>query len=478
MKENLPINVILADDKIQFKKEQDDLLKTVLDYRFFHPWKNLTAQHNNYGLQVDSNLEIYITNKCNQNCSYCYLQKYPQLYPENVNEETILHNLSMLYDYLIINHFYIPEIDMFSGEIWHTSLGLKILSLTYDYTQRGLSFGHIMITSNCFFVNNYEKLHSIQHFIDEFNAIGQPIIFSISVDGKYIDNEGRPRNDGTEYTDDYYDNLFTFARHNNYTFHPMVSAANIKYWPENYKWWKKMHEYYKLNLYQMMLLEVRNDDWTDETIKQYCDFLTIQADDFLDTICKGDIKIMANALSDMRMRNQEPLINGYVPWALTFTDTFSGCTVATHLTVRLGDLAICPCHRLAYDKYLYGKFVVENDMIVDIKAINPQMAIKILMGNILVANPKCDTCLFKSCCLKGCHGSQLESVKDPFFPIPSVCKLYKEKYSHILQYYKAKGLIDYYKSFSAQELGSNRLLFILQLYEAWEAYNNEMGTDR
>jgi len=39
--------------------------------------------------------------------------------------------------------------------------------------------------------------------------------------------------------------------------------------------------------------------------------------------------------------------------------------------VRLGDLAICPCHRQAYDEYLYGHFVVENNRITGIKANNP-----------------------------------------------------------------------------------------------------------
>ena len=47
---------------------------------------------------------------------------------------------------------------MFSGEIWHTQLGLDILELTLKYIPKGLKFGSITIPSNCTFVNNDESL--------------------------------------------------------------------------------------------------------------------------------------------------------------------------------------------------------------------------------------------------------------------------------------------------------------------------------
>lgn len=474
--ENLPITVILADDKLQFKKEQNELLKTILEYRFFNPWKSLTANKDLRSLQHDSNVELFITNKCNQDCSYCYLTKYPNLYPNGNDPKTILKNLDILYDYFITNRFFIPEIDMFSGEIWHTQLGFDIFDHTIDAIRRGLQFDHILIASNCSFVNDPKTLQRIQNYIDTFNNMGCPLKFSISVDGKYIDNMGRPRNSKEEYTDEFYDNLFAFAKHNTFYFHPMLAASNIKYWPENWEWWKKMHKYYCTDVNKMMMLEVRNNDWTDEAIQQYCDFLVKMADDFLHDVCHDNIEMLANMIGNVRTANMPALIDGYVPWAINQTDNFMGCSIDTHLTIRLGDLAICPCHRTAYDKYLYGKFVVEDDMIVDIEARNPQMAIKTLMGNLYYSNPKCDTCLYKSCCLKGCYGSQLETVKDPFFPIDCVCKLFEAKYSRILQYYKDKGIIDYYKSFSTQEFGADKVAHIIQLYENWEAQKNGLGT--
>lgn len=475
--ENLPTTVILADDKIQFKKEQTDLLKTVLNYRFFQPWKNLVPHSDWRSLQHESNVELYITNKCNQNCSYCYLTKYPGLYPEGNNPETIIKNLKMLYRYFINNNYFIPELDMFSGEIWHTQLGFDIFDATLEALTNGLQFDHILIASNCSFVKDPITLQKIQYYIDKFNEVQHPLRFSISVDGKLIDEMGRPRNSKEKYTDEFYDDLFAFAKHNNFYFHPMVSSQNVKYWPENYKWWRKMHEYYCTDINKMMLLEVRNDDWTDESIQDYCKFLEIMADEFLHYDCHDNIELFANMIANVRTNNLPALLEGYVPWAINQTDNFAGCTITTHLTIRLGDLAICPCHRTSYDKYLYGKFIVEDDEIVDIEARNPQMAIKILMGNTRTSSPKCDTCLFNTCCLKGCFGSQLEAMKDPFFPIESVCKLFKAKYSWMLQYYKDKGIIDYYRNFSAQEFGANKVMRILQMYENWEANKDGLGTN-
>ena len=72
-----------------------------------------------------------------------------------------------------------------------------------------------------------------------------------------------------------------FAKHNNFGFHPMLSANSTKYWIENYKWWKKMLHKYDMTLSQMMLLEVRSDTWTEENIKDYQKFLRYMIDDII-----------------------------------------------------------------------------------------------------------------------------------------------------------------------------------------------------
>ena len=128
-------NILLKEDKIQFQKEQDELLKTLLEYRFFKPWRNeCTLGCNGTSMQADSHLELYLTSTCNQHCEYCYLVKYPDLYPKEANDpELIKKNLRIFLDYVLENKFYIPEVEVFSGEIWHSQLGFDVLEILLEY---------------------------------------------------------------------------------------------------------------------------------------------------------------------------------------------------------------------------------------------------------------------------------------------------------------------------------------------------------
>ena len=465
--------LILADDKKQFEKEQDELLKTVLNLRFFNPWRLRTSFSDMRSLQNDTNLEIYITNACNQNCSYCYLPKYPDLYPKECNDsKTILKNLKILYDFIVEQNFYIPTISFFTGEIWHTQLGWDILETTLTYImEKQMQIGGISFPTNGYFAIKDETLQKLQQYINRFKNIGITLFPSISIDGKYVDCNSRKRNNGIEYTDDFYDTLFAFAKINNTGFHPIISALDIDQWPQNFDWWCEQCKKYNMDpIESIMFLECRNDDWTDDAIEKYCNFVISIADYYLTHECNNNVKVFADAV--LGITHGQPGLDSYHPWVLTEANDFFGCTISQFLTVRLGDLAICPCHRQAYEKYLYGKFVIENEKITDIKAINPYMAIKILMANTKSAYHGCASCIFKNVCLKGCLGSQLETVKDPFFPIPSVCKMFKTKYTRLVEYYTELGLFDYYAKYPIDTAEARIIAFLLQLKLDVEEYNN------
>ena len=124
----------------------------------------------------------------------------------------------------------------------------------------------------------------------------------------------------------------------------------------------------------LMMLEVRNDNWTDENIKDYCDFLAYLIEEYKTRKCNDDNNTFFKRLFGFLPDGD---LEGYIPYALPRTDTFAGCTVSNNLTVRLGDMAICPCHRTAYNKLLYGWFKIENNKIVDIIGNNPQMAMRV-----------------------------------------------------------------------------------------------------
>ena len=446
-------NSVIKNDREIFQKEQDELLYAILDARFFQPWKRKTYPQRD--TVPKGSLELFITPTCNQNCEYCYLQKYSGLYPsEYNNKETITKNLRHLLDWCIEEDFFLPNLDLFSGEIWHTSFGLEILDIVYEYvTQKGLICSTITIPTNGTFIHDKKQTIEIQNRIDAFKEIGCKVVISISIDGKYIEDMERPRYAESQIRDDkFYDDLFTFAKHNEYGFHPMLSAQSAKHWKKNFQWWLMMLKKYDMPMERLMLLEVRNDDWTDECIAEYKEFLRY----LLDLTLKYHDNKIETVVNDLFLYNQvyeteegkDNLLWGesmpYIPITLSETKGFYGCTVSTHMTVRLGDLAICPCHRTAYNKYLYGYFKQdENGKIIGVKANNPQIAINILMLDNRKVVLGCDSCIFKDVCLGTCKGQSIESHNDPFYNDPKVCNFLYQKYSTIYDLYEEKGIMDW-----------------------------------
>lgn len=470
--------------KLTFYEENDQLLKCLLEKRFFEPWQenfNTNFQVDQASVATDANLELYITSSCNQNCEYCYLVKHPGLYPKEIQDHAqILKNLNILFNWCIDNNYAINLIELFSGEIWHTSFGEEVLEVTLKAIARGFKVNQIIIPSNCSFIKNPKSLEKIQGFINDFADVGTSLIFSVSVDGKIIDNYSRPFNDKSEKDDDFYEILFSFARYNHYLFHPMVSAYNVKDWVENFNWWVEMFEEFGGDPeVDIMTLEVRDGDWNQEAIQYYKDFLDCLLNYRLKQV-NNNIKEFTRSLFFLESYQKpqfsifSPKCNiSYSPIYFSEAKSYSGCSINTHLTVRAGDLAICPCHRTSYDKYLYGKFVVENDKIVDIKANNIQMATQVILGNVKF-NLGCPKCIFKDYCLKGCYGAQVEYYNDPFVPDPAICNFFKEKYTHLLKRYEELGVIDELKKVTPYSYSFLAVQKFLNFYnEVMENY--EMG---
>lgn len=435
--------------KNNFQKENDELLKFILNQRFFGPWRNPKEELSS--LSSTAILEIYLSANCNQKCNYCYLYNNKKLYPIEIDKpDLIIKNLEIFYNYLIKNKYQIPSIEFFSGEIWYNDFGLQVLETTYNALLKGLSCNRFMIPSNCSFLMNNSQTQKIQSWIDKYKKLGVSLLFSISVDGAVIENNVRPLNSKINKEEDFYYKLFNFAKHNDFYFHPMVSYYNIDKWVENYQWWEKQCEEYNLDITKhVMFLEVRNDGWTKESIQHYNNLLNEMIDYEINHVYNGNAHEFIYDFFKIGKSMEEPIkkeYQGYIPFSFSRKETFPGCSISTHLTVRMGDLAICPCHRLSYNHDLYGHFITENDEIVDIKSNNFYLANKILLSNDRLTNIKCDTCKFSEYCLYGCYGSQKEINNDPFIPIESVCLLFEEKFKFLIKKFKEMGAYDILKS--------------------------------
>ena len=419
------------------------VLDKILEKRFFAPWRE-GRRDDPASLWPDSNLELYVTTACNQNCEYCYLVRHEELYPrEAMKPETIKKNMKIFLDWCLKEGFSFHQVDLFSGEIWHGPFGWEILDILLSYIRQGLKVETVMIPTNASFVLSDRAVAEMANRIEDYERAGCRLQLSGSIDGGLSDGITRRGNDdrltNDKNSEDFYDRFFSFWQKHGFLFHPMVSAENVKYWKENFLWWdEKCREYGYDAFRDVMMLEVRNPGWTEENLEDYKDFLDFLVDKFLKERCSGDVEKLANHLFLTDIFN--PGGSGYVNFGLTKADSFQGCTVSDMLTVRLGDLAIPPCHRTAYDGLLYGRFKVEGGKIVGVEEHNPQIASRILLQDSILCSPGCDCCPYNSFCLRGCYGSQQETEKDPFMPLESVCRLFKGKIDFLIDKFDALGV--------------------------------------
>lgn len=417
-----------------YQQEEDKLLETILDKRFFSVWRT-GSSHPLYGV---SNVELYLTSDCNLNCEYCYLRvRGDQLYPrEHRSEAAIMANLVKFLEWMVANEFSINELQLFSGEIWHLPLGHHVLDTLLGYVQRGLKAGHIMIPTNTTFALEDDTLVKMQEFIDSFRTAGCPLVISHSIDGLLLEDISRPMKATSKVRDQaFYDRVFTFAKKNGFLFHPMVAAVNIEQWPDNYDWFVSMFRKYDIPFPGgLMMLEVRNPDWTPAKLVCLDTYYQHQINHIWDEVNHDYDEFLRVAFGIGADDG-----SGYSNIAIIQNKTQSPCTVSMAFTVRIGDLMVVPCHRTAYPQFSYGKF--NEDM--TISAINTQVAIKLLYSNHKTSIHGCDVCAYRNVCMRQCFGEQYEATEEIFMPDSAVCSLFHAKFNSLINKYTEMGLLQY-----------------------------------
>ncbi len=388
-----------------YNKEKSDLYKSYLNRTTFKAWKEGTNP--NY-----QTVELYINSICDQKCTYCYLWKHKKDYfpPGSENNEKIMNNLVLFLDWLDENEMRPEKFEIFSGEIFSQQIGFDIVELLFKRLHRGQK---IIVPSNMNFLFNDEKTEHIKKLFEISQLKGIAFHLSASVDGPYMEENRKIINKQLIRTPEWYDKLFTFAKQYNCGFHPMIYSKNIKDWKENWLWFQKNLKEYDIPYHNIYLLEIRDYDWNDEQIKDFSGFLEFLYYWLFD-FCNHDKELFIKELFK----------NGFniLKTSLSTIGRGIGCSIQSTFTLRLGDLTIVPCHRLAYDFMETAKFVVDNNKIVDIEGKNIELGMSIATINH-DSMPFCETCIIKDLCNGGCLGSQFETTGDVFTPIPTVCKL-------------------------------------------------------
>lgn len=372
----------------------------------------------------NGSLELIVTDECDHKCQYCYYKKYGNYFfnEKSRDKNTILNNLDLLLNWLKEKNYY-PNIDLFSGEMFSTDVGFECVEKVINYMN---PYQRLVVATNMSFIFDDEKVKRVEVLKDKANTKMCQFILSASVDGKYME-ENRPLKDGRKRDDVYYDKLFKFCKKHTIGFHPMVYSSGIEKWKDNFLWFMEMLEKYGMDKYFFYLLEVRNKEWTIEQTKEYVKFLEFLMDWIWEDLKKDKGEFVSN-ISKNKVFN---IISA--PFLSNLRGL--GCSIQTFICITLGDLTIPNCHRLAYSPLIGGRFVVENNKIVGMKAENfvTYMNIKSFESK---TQPYCKSCLIKQFCQKGCLGSQYETTGNMFTPIPTVCRLYHGKIFTLLKKFK------------------------------------------
>lgn len=407
-------------------------------------------------------IEFVIKPECNQKCEYCYITRYgSSLYPHKhrVDNETILNNISAFLKYCLKNEYYLGEIELFAGDLFYDNFFFTLIDVFYDYyshiykkypnlfKERQVT---ITIPCNFSFCEDKEKINKFKIIFEKFLNINVYIFLSYSSDGAYAIDVREKR----KLSDEFIDNVFTLIYECGYGAHPMISYESIDSAIDNYEWWKnkcieynkKYGKHEKAEIIPCSL-EVRNEGWTKESIKKYLQLLDHMIKDRL-KLCDYDLEWFTNEIFNRNAANSPyvkigpPCMDPIKIIYPSIDQNYATCNLGNGLVIECNDLALIPCHRLAYPFYHGAKFEIENNEIKEIKALDNLSGYLNLIHTNKYYSPGCATCAYQRICIKGCCGAQFEAMSDPHIPIPDVCQLLKEKINFLVKKYYDLGVLE------------------------------------
>lgn len=388
-----------------------------------------------------SNIEIIISPACNLRCKYCYFQKHQKdLYPDNlIDNKLILENCLKIARWGIKNNFK-GDLDLFSGEILAQQIGYDLLNALYElYSTTNIHPRAIMIPTNFTFICNNELTKKVEDIIEKFKSINIFLCLSASFDGKYLE-ENRPYVKNLDLPievirdDVYYDKVFAFCKKHDYGFHPMVAAKGIEKWRDNFNWFISKIKEFGLEEDSLYLLEVRDADWSKNEYAEYKKLLrhiyyylwdksNHDKKEMIDTLLSqyGGFNILSSFLSRK---------NGI------------SCSIQSYLHIRASDLKIVPCHRTSYPEFDIATMECDEtgeitNNLIDVKHSELGYVIPQLKSSLM---PGCIHCAISELCIGGCFGSQYETNKELFTPIPNVCLLFHIKIQTLIELFKETGI--------------------------------------
>lgn len=402
-----------------FLDEQKDLLRSFLDIHCFNAWKILPSQRKT---SYVNSLEMMVSPVCNTACTYCYMKNYSdKLYSCKYDRNTLLLNCEKVMKWLVSEKYYPSNIEIFSGEFFNLPFWKEYLDIIFKYLDKleeGQSIPLVIPTNGTFFFSE-AKTQEIQEYLDFVESKNYKIFLSISVDGKYLDNDTRPLKTGKQYNDDFYNRMFSFGAKNKLSYHPMIGAKGIENWIKNFDWYiDNIQKYYNLStkqdaFYYIYLLEVRNPDWKTSELEKLREFLN-HIIDLLFSDCKD------NETKTKKLINNPLNIFSSV---ISSVGRGLGCSLQQCFDIRMGDLALVACHRTAYEELIAAYLDFSEKDELRFKKVNNVNSYIMSNSFNFQYSTTCNNCPINRLCSGPCLGCNYEINKDCFTMVPTVCDL-------------------------------------------------------
>lgn len=431
---------------MDYQEQLDRLMQSYIDF----------CSHRGGGV------EFIISSACDQKCEYCYLQKHGEKmnYRRANNKEDILRNLPIFLDYLDEINFEYVDYDIYSGEFFQLPYWEEVLEIFYNHQLKIKKQRYTTIPTNYSFIADDELTKRVEYWIEKMKECNAPLHLSCSIDGpEKTDNKTRPNHKGIIKDEIFYKKVFKFLSKHNYACHPMISKYFLSNYKENYDFFLNNTLEYNVLFYQEdgsssynlpMMLEVRDsDEWDEESLKNYKDFLKYVAYQDLEKIYHNDKRGFAIRMFD-DFSDSYVNLTGYKrtqPYILAYPYLCGNkisCSIQHQFVCRIGDLTMAPCHRTYYSQFEYGSFKLneEKTKIIGVEGKNPFLAFKIAKLNPTRSTLKCGGCKLRAFCLQGCIGSAFENTTELFANQDNVCKMFDVKYTTIHEIAEELGLYD------------------------------------
>lgn len=429
-------------ENLTLQELNNNVFDHVLEKTFYNNWKKF---------RENSALEIIFSPICNQQCSYCYLNKDNQnIYScQEFDVEKSIANVIKLLEWLEFKQMVPSQMDIFSGEFFAQEAGYQLLESIAKFYEEHSTYHApeiIVIPTNGTFAVQDSLIERIKSYIFRFKNFGTRLVLSFSIDGLYAGKITRKYKKDLDFAlsssytspEEFYEKAFAFMSETECLPHPMISPENVSAWKENFLWYEDIMNRHHMNFFDLYILEVRNYNWTEESYKAYEDFLLFVLD-YMRKKFKTDDEFL-----DWVLKNPDEYSCSGFNFLASFAicdRTSPSCTMGRHLMVRADDLKVFPCHRLVYPDLEIGQYVPDEEEKLKFNVVAPELGIAIASFNPKNQNA-CSRCPINYLCMGQCHGSCHETLGDMFTPIPTVCHLIYRKLKAELNYFKENNLLN------------------------------------